>query len=146
MTSSPASGLPGPQAEISIGDGGTSKDPQTKPPCKEGNRRGKGASSETQSQIQFLSLFIFFGFYCSIAQLCPIPCDPMDSSTPSFPVHYQLPELAQTYVHGVNDAIQPSHPPWSSPALSLPQVVFLAALGLHCCMWALSSSNKRGLL
>ena len=71
----------------------------------------------------------------------------MDSSTPSFPVHYQLPELAQTYVHGVNDAIQPSHPPWSSsPALSLPQVVFLAALGLHCCMWALSSSNKRGLL
>ena len=112
--------LSGPQAAISIGDGGTSKDPQTRPLCKEGNRRGKGASSEIQSQILF---FFFSGFYCSFAQLCPIPCDPMDSSTPSFPVHHQLPELAQSHVHRVSDAIQPSHP-LSSPspaALSLPQ-------------------------
>ena len=29
---------------------------------------------------------------------------------PGFPVHHQLPELAQTHVHGVSDAIQPSHP------------------------------------
>ena len=34
----------------------------------------------------------------------------MDRSTPSFPVHHQLPELAQTHVHWVGDAIQPSHP------------------------------------
>ena len=34
----------------------------------------------------------------------------MDCSSPGFPVHHQLPELAQTHVHGVGDAIQPSHP------------------------------------
>ena len=31
-------------------------------------------------------------------------------STPGFPVHHQLPELAQTHVHRVGDAVQPSHP------------------------------------
>ena len=39
----------------------------------------------------------------------------MDCSTPGFPVHHQLPELAQTRVHWVDDAIQPSHP-LSSPS------------------------------
>ena len=34
----------------------------------------------------------------------------MDCSMPGFPVHHQLPELAQTHVHWVSDAIQPSHP------------------------------------
>ena len=44
----------------------------------------------------------------------------MDRSTPGLPVLHHLPELAQTHVHGVGDAIQPSHPPSpSSPALSL---------------------------
>ena len=33
----------------------------------------------------------------------------MDCSTPGFPVHHQLPELAKTHVHWVGDAIQPSH-------------------------------------
>ena len=32
----------------------------------------------------------------------------MDCNTPGFPVHHQLPELAQAYVHRVGDAIQPS--------------------------------------
>ena len=45
-----------------------------------------------------------------VAQLCLTICDPMDYSTPGFPVHYQLPELSQTHVRGVGDAIQPSHP------------------------------------
>ena len=39
-----------------------------------------------------------------------------DWSMPGFPVHHQLPELAQTHVYRVSDAIQPSHP-LSSPAL-----------------------------
>jgi len=47
---------------------------------------------------------------CSVAQSCPTLCDPMDCSTPGFPVLHQLPELAQTHIHGVSDAIQPSHP------------------------------------
>ena len=34
----------------------------------------------------------------------------MDCSTPGFPVLHQFPELAQTHVHWVGDAIQPSHP------------------------------------
>ena len=47
--------------------------------------------------------------------LCPTLCDPMDGSTPSFPVYHQLLELAQTHIHRVSDTIQPSHPP-SSPS------------------------------
>ena len=53
----------------------------------------------------------------SVTQLCPTRCDPMDWSTPGLLVHHQLPELAQTHVHQVGDAIQPSHPlciPFSS--------------------------------
>ena len=52
---------------------------------------------------------------CLVAQSCPTLCDPMDCSTPGFPGHHQLPELAQTNVHQVGDAIQPSHP-LSSPS------------------------------
>ena len=54
---------------------------------------------------------------------CPTLCDPMDWGTPGFPVHHQLPELAQTHVHWVGDAIQPSHPlpSPSPPALNLSQ-------------------------
>ena len=51
----------------------------------------------------------------SIAQSCLTLCDPMDCSTSGFPVHHQLPELAQTHVYRVSDAIQPSHP-LSSPS------------------------------
>jgi len=47
----------------------------------------------------------------------------MDYSTPGFPVHHQLPEFAQTHVHWVSDAIQPSHPlpSPSHPAFNLSQ-------------------------
>ena len=41
--------------------------------------------------------------------------EPMNRSTPVLPVHHQLPEFAQTHVHWVSDAIQPSHP-LSSPS------------------------------
>ena len=57
----------------------------------------------------------------SVAQLCPTLCDPMDCSLPGFPVHHQLPELAQTHVHWVTDAIQPSYPLSPSSALNLSQ-------------------------
>ena len=50
----------------------------------------------------------------SVAQSCLTVCDPMDCSTPGFPVHHQLLELTQTHVHWVGDAIHPSHP-LSSP-------------------------------
>ena len=54
--------------------------------------------------------------YSSVAQSCLTLCDPMGYSTPGFPIHYQLPELAQTHVHRVGDTIQPT-PPLSSPSL-----------------------------
>ena len=59
----------------------------------------------------------------SVAQLCPTLCDPKDCSTPGLPVHHQLSEFAQTQVHGVSDAIQPSHllSSPSPPAFNLSQ-------------------------
>ena len=75
---------------------------------------------------------MFYSFHCarfvplqfsSVAQLCPTLCDPMDCSEPGFLVHHQLPELAQTHVHRVSDAIQPSSPLLapSPPAFNLSQ-------------------------
>ena len=48
---------------------------------------------------------------------------PMNLSTSGLPVYHQLPELIQTHVHGVGDAVQPSHPlsSPSPPALNLSQ-------------------------
>ena len=53
--------------------------------------------------------------FSSITESCPTLCNPIECSTPGFPVHHQLPELTQTHVHQVSDAIQPSHP-LSSPS------------------------------
>ena len=61
--------------------------------------------------------------FSSVTQSCPTLHNPMDQSTPGFPVHHQLPESTQTHLHRVGDAIQPSHPLLSPspPALSLSQ-------------------------
>ena len=55
-----------------------------------------------------------FELFSSVTQSCPAVCDPMDCSTPGFPVHHQLLELTWTQVHQVGDAIQPSHPQLSA--------------------------------
>ena len=47
--------------------------------------------------------------FSSVTQSCPTLWDPMDYSMPGCAVHHQLPVLAQTHVHQVSDAIQPSH-------------------------------------
>ena len=62
-------------------------------------------------------------FCCSVAHSCLTLCDPMDCSTPGFPVLHHLPELAQIHVHRVNDTIQLSRAlsPSPPPALSLSQ-------------------------
>ena len=49
-------------------------------------------------------------------QSCPTLCNPVDCSTPGFPVHHQPPELAQSRVHRIGNAIHPSHV-LSSPSL-----------------------------
>ena len=58
---------------------------------------------------------------CWITQSCPTLCNPMDCSTPGFPVLHYLLEFAQAHAHWVDDAIQTSHllSPPSSPALNL---------------------------
>ena len=61
--------------------------------------------------------------FSSLTQSCLTLCHPMDCSTPGFLVYHQLLELAQTHVHQVGDAIQPSHPlsSPSPPAFNLSQ-------------------------
>ena len=60
--------------------------------------------------------------FSSVTQLCPTLCNPMDCSTPGFPVHHQLPEPTQTHVHHIGDAIQPSHPLPFPFSFSLPSI------------------------
>ena len=59
----------------------------------------------------------------SVTQSYPTLCNSMNCSTPDFPVHHQLLELAQTHVHQVSDAIQPSYAlsSPSPPAFNLSQ-------------------------
>ena len=76
------------------------------------NNGGQGEEWNKWFVGSILVLGIQFG---SLAQSCPTLCGPMDCGTPGFPIHHQLPELAQTHVHRVRDAIQPSHP-LSSPS------------------------------
>ena len=45
-------------------------------------------------QVSFLQVS---GPVSSVTQSCSTLCDPMDCSTPGFPVHHQLPELTQTH-------------------------------------------------
>ena len=59
--------------------------------------------------------------------------DPTDCSMPGLPVHHQLPELAQTHVHQVHDAIQQSHP------LLPPSPVFNISQHQGLFQWASSS-------
>ena len=61
--------------------------------------------------------------FSAVVQLCLTLCNPVDCSMPGFPVHHQLSELAQTQVHWLGDAIQPSHPlsSLSPPAFNLSQ-------------------------
>ena len=58
--------------------------------------------------------------FSSVSQSCLTLCDPMDCCMPGLPVYHQLPELAQTHVHRVGDAIQPF--PLCRPLLLLPSI------------------------
>ena len=87
-------------------------------------------------------------FSCS---MCPILCHPMDCSMPGCPVLHHLSELAQSHVHWVSGAIQPSHPlsSPSPPAFNLSQRCHLGWGGrFHwglrdLCNWQKVSSKFR---
>ena len=58
--------------------------------------------------------------FSSVAQSCPTLCNPMDCSTPGFPVHHQFPEVTQTHVH---ESVMPSnHLILCRPLLLLPSI------------------------
>ena len=73
----------------------------------------------------------------SVAKWCPMLCDPMNCSTPGFPVLHYHPEFAQIHVHWVGDAIQPSHPllPPSAFAFNLSQHQALFQSVSLCIRW-----------
>ena len=86
----------------------------------------RGCRIGTLSELGTGGCFIYsflVGQFSSVTQSCPTLCDPMDCSTPGFPVHHQLLEIAQIHVYRVSDAIQLSHPlsSPSPPAFSLSQ-------------------------
>ena len=74
---------------------------------------------------------------CSVAQSCLTLCNPMECSMPGFPVHHQLLEPAQTHVHWVGDAIQPSHPLFSPspPAFNLSSIRVFSNESVVCIRW-----------
>ena len=73
-------------------------------------------------------------YCCLVTKLYSTLCDSMDCSTPGFSVLQYFPELAQTHVHWVGDAIQPSH------SLSLPSpLAFNLSLPQGLFQWVISS-------
>ena len=83
---------------------------------------------------------------CSVSKSSPTLCNPMDCSTPGFPVLHYLPEFAQTHVHWVGDAIYPSHP-LLLPSLfafnlSLHQGLFQWVVSLHQVRFSISPSSE----
>ena len=93
-------------------------------PCRLKSRmtaQGNSSSITSTKKKCLLVIEVKLGYYLlhkdqysvmfsSVTQSCSTLCDPMDCSMPGLPVHHQLPELTQTHVHCVGDAIQPSHP------------------------------------
>ena len=101
--------------------------------CSMAKKKKKSSYLQNFLSISFIDTDIVH--FSPVIQLCPTICDPMDCSTPGLPVHHQLPELTQTHVHWVGDAIQSSHPlsPPSPPAFSLSQYqgLFQRVSSLH---------------
>ena len=79
--------------------------PALAPKCSKGLCQEKRPGCTIVSRVQCVSVSC-----CSVAQSYLTLCDPMDCSTPGFPVLHYLMEFAQTHVHWVRDAVQTSHP------------------------------------
>ena len=122
-------------------------DPRTEPasPALAGGFFTTGASWEANLSRPGINFFfklyenerVRVGQFSSVAQSCLTVCDPMDCSTPGLPVHHQLLEPAQTGVHQVSDAIQPS-PPLSSPSLPALNLSQHQGVGMNV-QWVTSS-------
>ena len=85
------------------------------------SRATKLQTANLKGSKGFLKLLPNALMWCSVTQPRPTSCDPVDCSTPGFPVLHRLPELAQIHIHRVTDALQPSPP--LSPLLLLPPIL-----------------------
>ena len=95
---------------------------------------------------------LFCLFVASQSLRCVLLCDPMDCSTPGFPVLHYLPEFAQTNIYWVSDVIKPSHPltPPSLLALNLSNIRVFSKWSILCIRWpkyqsfsfSISTSNE----
>ena len=68
--------------------------------------------------IMFLSINSLH--FTPVAQSCPTLCNPMNHSTPGFPVHHQLPEFTQT--HAIESVMPSNHLILCHPLLFLPSI------------------------
>ena len=74
---------------------------------------------EIQKYYNKVSFHTYQNQIRSVTHSCPTLCDPMNRSMRGLPVRHQLPEITQTHIHWVSDAIQPSHPLSSPSPLAL---------------------------
>ena len=90
-----------------------------------------------RNTTDFCMLILYSVQFSSVAQSCPALCSPVDGSTPDFPVHHQLPEHAQTPVHQIGNAIQPSHPLLSPSLLPsiFPSIRIFSSESVICIRW-----------
>ena len=102
--------------------------------CKITAKRQRDFLGSKISSLLWMSVNICEVQFSAVAQLCLTLCDPMDCSTPGFPVHHQLLEFTHAHVHWVGDAIQPSHPLLLSPSV-FPSVRVLSNESALCIRW-----------
>ena len=129
FTCSPGPSLPlGPTCHVDPSTTKHSRITHPAPVTQDPSLLGSGAKPESSLQPPLAHLPHSSGpgdFFCCclVSQSCLTLCDPTNCSTPVFPALHHLPELAQTHVHQVGEAIQPSHPlsSPSPPALNLSQ-------------------------
>ena len=71
-------------------------------------------------KVFFHCMYVLLLLCCLVAKLCSTLCNPMDCSTPGFPLLDYLPEFAQIHVHWVSDTISSSVFPLASCPQSFP--------------------------
>ena len=87
----------------------------------------------------YLAIILSPCYCCSVTKWCQILRNPMDFSTPGFPVPHHLRKFAQVYIYWINEAIHLSHPllPFSPSAFNLSQHqgLFQWVSCLYCISW-----------
>ena len=77
-------------------------------------------SAESPSLQQSFQKSHMYPLCCSVAKSCPTLCDPMDCSTPGFPVLHYLPELLKLMF--IESVMPSNHLILCHPLLLLPSV------------------------